>query len=97
MATERAAVIDHRMTRTVLNGHGKPVVLTRENCTLDGWGWDHGIGWDDLDWSAAKFRGQSFLGIIGDFSDPHLRVPHKDGQTAHRVRGKRWKIKGLLP
>lgn len=30
--------------RTVRNGRGKPVVLTREN---------YGYGWDDMDWPAA--------------------------------------------
>jgi hypothetical protein len=88
--------------RTVLNGRGQPVVLTRENCTCDGYTWRERANagmwvWEEFDWSAAEFLDQSFLGIIGEFDDAHLRVPHKDGETAHRIRGKRWKITGLLP
>lgn len=90
------------MTRTVLNGRGKPVVLTPDNCTCDGYTWRQRaragmLVWEEFDWEAAEFRGQSFLGIIGEFNDAHLSVPHKDGETAHRVRGKRWTITGLLP
>jgi hypothetical protein len=80
--------------RTVLNGRGKPVVLTPENCDCDGWGWRSDKDrWEYMDWARAEFRLKNPLGFL----DPHLRVPHKDGETAHRIRGKRWKITGLLP
>lgn len=83
--------------RTVLNGRGKPVVLTRENCTKDGYRWTDDDEWDDMDWRLALFLPESIWTALYGFPDPHLRVPHKDGETAHRVRGKRWKITGLLP
>ena len=69
--------------------------LTPGITTKDGRSWRDcaaGYGWDDMDWSHAEFYDQSFIGIIGGFADPHLRVPHKDGETYHRVRGKRVKI-----
>lgn len=78
--------------RTVLNGRGRPVVLTPENCTRDGFLWPcDGCDFDDMDWARAEFRAESPWG-----PDPHLRVPHKDDETAHRIRGRRWKITGLL-
>jgi hypothetical protein len=86
--------------RTVLNGRGQPVVLTPENCTRDGHPWGRGIDWDDLEWTEAAFLDDSFLGLLAGFTDPHIRVPHKDKiewNTHHRIRGKRWKITGLLP
>lgn len=85
--------------RTVLNGHKKPVVLTRENCTINGYRWPPlpaYWAWDDMDWSSASFQPESIWTALYGADDPHLRVPHKDGETAHRVRGKRWKITGLL-
>jgi hypothetical protein len=76
-----------RMTRTVLTKSGKPRTLTPENCTRDGLRWGFGIGWDDMEWAEAWFDGSAIFG-------PHIKVPHKNGDTVHRIRGKRWKIAG---
>jgi hypothetical protein len=86
--------------RTVLNGRGKPVVLTPENCTRDSYRWGYGIGWDDVEWEHAEFRPDSLLGALGGCPDPHISVPHNNKvemNTRHRIRGKRWTITGLLP
>jgi hypothetical protein len=83
--------------RTVLNGRGKPVVLTPENCTRDDYLWGAYVAWEEVDWKHAEFRPDSLLGALGGRPDPHISVPHKNGETAHRIRGKGWKITGLLP
>jgi hypothetical protein len=49
-----------------------------------------------VDWKHAEFRPDSLLGALGGRPDPHISVPHKNGETAHRIRGKGWKITGLV-
>jgi hypothetical protein len=62
-----------------------PFIPTEKNSTCDGNEWpealDMGFGWDDLQWHDATWEEHSIWG-----ADPHWRVPHKDGDTFHRVR-----------
>jgi len=56
---------------------------TLQATDVDGSSWGEIHRWDDMDWSCAEWRETS---IWGD--DPHWRVPHKNGETFHRVRMK---------
>jgi hypothetical protein len=53
-----------------------------------------------MDWQQAEMYDQSLLGLVGGFTDKHLRVPHLNKDewgTYHRVRGKRCKMLDARP
>jgi hypothetical protein len=81
------------MTRTVLTKGGKPRALTPENCTISFGPWESGE-WESMDWASARF--DPGLSPYTGLASPHIRVLDKDGE-AHRIRGKRFTIAGLLP
>lgn len=62
---------------------------TPKNSTIDGSRWpkdpkayNH---WDQMDWTQKEWRTAS----IWSKDDSHWRVPHKDGETWHRIRAKK--------
>lgn len=71
-----------------------PFIPTPDNCTINGGKFTGYLSWDQLDWSGARWREKSSLMVVvcgpdDAPSDPHWSVPHKDGDTWHRVRLKR--------
>jgi hypothetical protein len=63
---------------------------TRENSTCDGSKWNRAsVLWDDLDWPRKEWREKSVWSHFTMQPDPHWLVPHKDGDTHHRVRPRR--------
>lgn len=62
---------------------------TPTNSTVDGWRWpndpDAYTAWHQMEWARKEWRD----GSIWSNDDPHWNVPHKSGETWHRVRQKR--------
>lgn len=69
-------------------------VPTPDNCTINGNKFQGYLAWDQLDWGRSVWAEKSSAMILmcgreDAPPDPHWSVPHKDGETWHRVRLKR--------
>lgn len=67
---------------------------TPDNCTIDGHEFRGYLAWGELNWAGAIWRKKASLmvavcGYEDAPDDPHWSVPHKTGETWHRVRLKR--------
>ncbi len=69
----------------------EPFIPTPDNCTVNGNRFIGWLAWDQFDWGRAVWRDKSsaMVAMLGSEEappDPHWDVPHKDGETWHRVR-----------
>jgi hypothetical protein len=80
----------------------EPFIPTPYNCTINGGRFRGYVAWENLDWGRAQWclKASLMVVLVGPEDapdDPHWSVPHKDGETWHRVRLRKRRAKaGVL-